>query len=805
MNRSACRERSTSSSSSSSSSWSSSVVVRSVRIVPQARAGVVERLGRYQRICSAGLNLLVPFVDRMRPLIDLREQVVSFPPQPVITEDNLVVNIDTVIYFQVTEPRSATYEIANYIQAIEQLTVTTLRNVVGGMDLEATLTSRDQINGQLRGVLDEATGKWGVRVNRVEIKAIDPPASIKESMEQQMRADRNKRAAILTAEGVKQSADPHRRGREAVGDPHRAGRAGVGDPARRGPGEGDQHRVRRDPRGQPGPAAARLPVPRGAAEGRRRTATRWSSYRASSPPRCRRSPRASSRSELARAGSVRRRDTNGFRRVDWAARLGRVGVWTGQLDFSPADIVREAAREVEALGYRALWTGEAVGREVLSAAQLLLAATDSLVVATGIANIWARDALATAAGQLALGEAYPDRFMLGIGASHKLLLDVRGGEYQKPLAHMRSYLDGMDNGYDVYRAVQPAHRPPRLLAALGPKMLELSRERADGAHTYFVPPEHTARAREILGAGQAAGARAGLRARPTTRRSRARSPGGTPRRTCGCRTTRPTSSGSASTPTTSPTAATTGWSTRSVPGARSTRSRHGCRRTSTPAPTTSRSRSSSTTDAGCRAGVGRARAGAAGAVTGLGGHVSDFDDATAIRPRDETGVFDADLASRLGDRRQAQRRLPARDPRPGRLRRRSAPRTRSRSRGTTCGRPNAGPGARSGPRSSGRAAGSRRRGRRCGRATSRASTRSSPAASCTTCATEWSAGPPPDMPPPRGVRAAPRRRSSASSCSTTCELRLDPATAPFPTAERRARGAVLVPAARRLRCRTRCR
>jgi regulator of protease activity HflC (stomatin/prohibitin superfamily) len=182
------------------------VVVRSVRIVPQARAGVIERLGRYQRTCSAGLNILTPFVDRMRPLIDLREQVVSFPPQPVITEDNLVVNIDTVIYFQVTEPRSATYEIANYIQAIEQLTVTTLRNVVGGMDLEATLTSRDQINGQLRGVLDEATGKWGVRVNRVEIKAIDPPASIKESMEQQMRADRNKRAAILTAEGVKQSA-----------------------------------------------------------------------------------------------------------------------------------------------------------------------------------------------------------------------------------------------------------------------------------------------------------------------------------------------------------------------------------------------------------------------------------------------------------------------------------------------------------------------------------------------------------------------------------------------------------------------
>jgi regulator of protease activity HflC (stomatin/prohibitin superfamily) len=181
------------------------VIARSVRIVPQARAGVIERLGRYQRTVGAGLTLLVPFLDRMRPLIDLREQVVSFPPQPVITEDNLVVNIDTVIYFQVTDPRSATYEIANYIQAIEQLTVTTLRNVVGGMDLEAALTSRDQINGGLRGVLDEATGKWGVRVNRVEIKAIDPPDSIKESMEQQMRADRNKRAAILTAEGTKQS------------------------------------------------------------------------------------------------------------------------------------------------------------------------------------------------------------------------------------------------------------------------------------------------------------------------------------------------------------------------------------------------------------------------------------------------------------------------------------------------------------------------------------------------------------------------------------------------------------------------
>jgi regulator of protease activity HflC (stomatin/prohibitin superfamily) len=180
-------------------------LAKSVRIVPQARAGVVERLGRYSRTLTPGLALVVPFVDRIRPLLDLREQVVSFDPQPVITEDNLVVSIDTVIYFQVTDAKAATYEIANYIQAIEQLTVTTLRNVIGGMALEATLTSRDDINGQLRGVLDEATGKWGIRVNRVELKAIDPPGSIKDSMEKQMRADREKRATILNAEGVKQS------------------------------------------------------------------------------------------------------------------------------------------------------------------------------------------------------------------------------------------------------------------------------------------------------------------------------------------------------------------------------------------------------------------------------------------------------------------------------------------------------------------------------------------------------------------------------------------------------------------------
>ncbi len=180
-------------------------LARTIRIVPQARAGVIERLGRYNRTLLPGLAIVIPFVDRLRPLIDLREQVVSFAPQPVITEDNLVVSIDSVIYFQVTDAKAATYEIANYIQAIEQLTVTTLRNVIGGMALEKTLTSRDEINNQLRGVLDEATGKWGIRVNRVELKAIDPPMSIQETMEKQMRADREKRAAILTAEGVKQS------------------------------------------------------------------------------------------------------------------------------------------------------------------------------------------------------------------------------------------------------------------------------------------------------------------------------------------------------------------------------------------------------------------------------------------------------------------------------------------------------------------------------------------------------------------------------------------------------------------------
>ena len=183
-----------------------SVIARAVRVVPQARAGVVERLGRYHKTLLPGLTLLVPFVDRLRPLLDLREQVVSFPPQPVITEDNLVVSIDTVVYFQITDARAATYEIANYLVAVEQLTTTTLRNVVGGLNLEEALTSRDNINGQLRVVLDEATGKWGIRVNRVELKSIEPPASIQDSMEQQMRAERSRRAQILTAEGTKQAA-----------------------------------------------------------------------------------------------------------------------------------------------------------------------------------------------------------------------------------------------------------------------------------------------------------------------------------------------------------------------------------------------------------------------------------------------------------------------------------------------------------------------------------------------------------------------------------------------------------------------
>ena len=182
------------------------VVFKSIALVPQAEAAVIERLGRYARTASGQLTFLIPFADRIRAKVDLRERVVSFPPQPVITQDNLTLHIDTVVYFQVTNPKAAVYEISDYIAAVEQLTVTTLRNVVGGMTLEETLTSRDSINGQLRGVLDEATGRWGLRVARVELKSIDPPHSIQESMEKQMKADREKRAVILNSEGVREAS-----------------------------------------------------------------------------------------------------------------------------------------------------------------------------------------------------------------------------------------------------------------------------------------------------------------------------------------------------------------------------------------------------------------------------------------------------------------------------------------------------------------------------------------------------------------------------------------------------------------------
>ncbi len=245
-------------------------MVRAVRVVPQARAYVVERLGSYSRTLDAGLNTVVPFVDRIRAKVDLREQVVSFAPQPVITEDNLVVHIDTVLYFQVIDPKAATYEIANFIQGIEQLTVTTLRNVIGGMDLEKTLTSREDINAQLRGVLDEATGKWGIRVNRVELKAIDPPASIKDAMEKQLRAERDKRATILTAEGLRQSQNPDRRRRQAECDLNCGRRAAVSSLGRARAGTGHRGRLRGH---SPRPTrcrAAGLPVPADAAEDRRR-------------------------------------------------------------------------------------------------------------------------------------------------------------------------------------------------------------------------------------------------------------------------------------------------------------------------------------------------------------------------------------------------------------------------------------------------------------------------------------------------------------------------------------------------------
>src|SRR5712671_5823264 len=181
------------------------LVFKTVRIVPQARARNIERFGRYRKTLEPGMNFIIPFVDRVKPMIDLREQVVSFNGAPVVAAANKSELIDTVLFFQVTDPRAADYEIVNYIQAIEQITATMLRSVIGSMDLEKTLTSRDHINNMLRGVLDDASGKWGIRVTRVELKAIDPPKSVKDAMEKQMRAEREKRAAILTAEGVRAS------------------------------------------------------------------------------------------------------------------------------------------------------------------------------------------------------------------------------------------------------------------------------------------------------------------------------------------------------------------------------------------------------------------------------------------------------------------------------------------------------------------------------------------------------------------------------------------------------------------------
>ena len=252
-----------------------------VRVVPQQRMDVVERLGRYQRTLKPGLNLLVPFIDSVRTKVDMREQVVSFPPQPVITSDNLVVSIDTVLYFKVVDPVRATYEIANFLQAIEQLTVTTLRNVIGSLDLEKALTSREEINRHLSGVLDETTGRWGIKVTRVEIKAIEPPPSIRDSMEKQMRAERDRRAAILTprATSSRRSSPPRARSRPRCCGPTVTGRPASSG---RGPGQGDQHGLRRDPRGEPGLEGDGLPVPAGAAADRGRARpTRSGSCRSS--------------------------------------------------------------------------------------------------------------------------------------------------------------------------------------------------------------------------------------------------------------------------------------------------------------------------------------------------------------------------------------------------------------------------------------------------------------------------------------------------------------------------------------------
>ena len=182
------------------------VILRSVRVVSQAQVQVVERLGKYSKTLDPGLHVLVPFLDAVKATLDMREQVVAFPPQPVITRDNATISVDTVLYYTVTDPVRATYQVAQLIAAVEQLTITTLRNVTGSLTIDEALTSRDKINADLRIVLDEATEAWGIRVSRIEVKSIDPPLSIQEAMEKQMRAERDKRAAILTAEGEKQGA-----------------------------------------------------------------------------------------------------------------------------------------------------------------------------------------------------------------------------------------------------------------------------------------------------------------------------------------------------------------------------------------------------------------------------------------------------------------------------------------------------------------------------------------------------------------------------------------------------------------------
>ena len=237
------------------------LATRTVRIVPQARARNVERFGRYRKTLEPGMNFIVPFVDRVKPPIDLREQVVSFRGQPVITEDNLVISIDTVLFFQVTDPRAADYEIVDYIQAIEQITATMLRSVIGSMHLEQTLTSRDKINTMLRGVLDDASGKWGIRVTRVEIKAIDPPKSVIDAMEKQMRAEREKRAAILTAEGVRQSRILTAEGEKQGAILRAEGERQSAILRAEGQAQAIETVFERDPRGQPGPEGDGLPVP----------------------------------------------------------------------------------------------------------------------------------------------------------------------------------------------------------------------------------------------------------------------------------------------------------------------------------------------------------------------------------------------------------------------------------------------------------------------------------------------------------------------------------------------------------------